>query len=208
VKIGALLLFGSLLATPSVAEDRPAIAIRPFFLFAEQSFAAVDTFNAIFGRSYGPFFGGGGQVVIRDRFVVEVGASHYQEDGQRAFLSNGISFPLGIPLTATITPIEVTAGYRFRLSPRVRPYVAAGVGSWAYKETSAFADPDDNVDTRHAGWVVNGGAEFRLQRWISLAVDAEFSHVPGILGQSGISQQAGESDLGGVAGRFKVIIGR
>ena len=209
MRIGALLVFGSLLATTAAAEDRAAaIAIRPFFLFAEQSFAAVDTFDATFGHSYGPFFGGGGQVVIHDRFIVEISASRFQEDGQRAFLSNGVSYPLGIPLTTTITPIEVTAGYRFRLSSRVRPYVAAGVGSWSYQETSSFADPGDNVDARHAGWVVNGGAEFRLQRWIGLAVDAEYSHVPGILGQGGISQQAGESDLGGVAGRFKVIIGR
>lgn len=209
MRVWALLLAGSLFAATATAEDRPpAFSIRPFFLFAEESFAAEKTFDATFGHSYGPFFGGGGQVVIHDRFVIEVGASRYQEDGQRAFLSNGISYPLGIPLTATITPIEITAGYRFRLSPRVRPYVAAGVGSWSYQETSSFADPEDNVDTRHAGWVVNGGAEFRLQRWIGLAVDAEYSHVHGILGQGGISQQAGESDLGGVAGRFKVIIGR
>ncbi len=207
--IGALLLFGSLLAATAAAEDLPPpFSIRPFFLFAEQSFAAVDTFDATVGHSYGPFFGGGGQVVIHDRFVIEVGASRYQEDGQRAFLSHGISYPLGIPMTVTITPIEITAGYRFRLSPRVRPYVAAGVGWWSYTETSSFADPGDDVDTRHAGWVVNGGAEFRLHRWIGLAADAEYTHVPGILGQGGISQQAGESDLGGVAGRFKVIIGR
>jgi opacity protein-like surface antigen len=207
-----LLVIGSLFAATAAtatAEDRPpAISIRPFFLFAEQSFAAVDTFDATFGHSYGPFFGGGGQVVIHDRFVIEVGASRFQEDGQRAFLSNGISYPLGIPLTATITPIEITGGYRFHLGPRVRPYVAGGFGSWSYKETSSLSDPDENVDTRHAGWVVNGGAEFRLQRWIGLAVDVEYTHVPGILGQGGISQQAGESDLGGVAGRVKVIIGR
>jgi opacity protein-like surface antigen len=209
VRLGALFLLGSLFAATASADDRPpTFAIRPFFLFAEQSFAAVDTFDATFGHSYGPFFGGGGQVVIHDRFVVEVSASRFQEDGQRAFLTNGVSYPLGIPLTATITPIEITAGYRFRLSSRVRPYVAAGVGTWSYKETSSFADPGDNVDTRHAGWVVNGGAEFRLQKWVGLAVDAEYSHVPGILGQGGISQQAGESDLGGVAGRVKVIIGR
>ncbi len=36
----------------------------------EQSFAAVDTFDATFGKSYGPFFGGGVQVVIHDRFFV------------------------------------------------------------------------------------------------------------------------------------------
>jgi hypothetical protein len=56
--------------------------------------------------------------------------------------------------------------------------------------------------------VLNGGAEFRLHRWIGVGVDAEYTHVPGILGQGGISQQAGESDLGGVAARVKLIVGR
>jgi outer membrane protein W len=90
----------------------------------------------------------------------------------------------------------------------VRPYVSAGVGSYAYKETSSFSEAGDDVDTRHAGYVVNGGAEFRLHRWLGLGVDAQYSHVPGILGTGGVSQQAGESDLGGVAARFKLIIGR
>ena len=89
----------------------------------EQSFAAVDTFDAAFGKTYFPFFGGGAQVVIHDRFFV---------GGQRVALparpasapssAAGKPFKLGIPLTATITPFEVTGGYRFRLRqlPRVR----------------------------------------------------------------------------------------
>jgi hypothetical protein len=32
--------------------------------------------------------------------------------------------------------------------------------------------------------------------------------VPGILGTGGVSQQAGESDLGGVAARVKLVVGR
>jgi opacity protein-like surface antigen len=213
VRLAALTLLGWLLAHPAAAQVTardpfPAVSIRPFALITEQAFAAVDTFNATFGHSYGPFFGGGGQVLIHDRIVIEIGASRFQKDGQRAFRSNGVNYPLGIPLTTTITPLEITGGYRFRLGPHVRPYVAAGFGSWSYKETSAFADADENVDTRHAGFVLNGGAEFRLHRWIGVGVDAEYTHVPGILGQGGISQQAGESDLGGVAARVKLIVGR
>jgi len=176
----------------------------------EQTFAAVDTFNAVFGKTYFPFFGGGAQVVIYDRFFAEVTASRFRQTGERAYLSGGKPFKLGIPLTATITPFEVTGGYRFRLKqlPRVRPYAAAGFGSYAYQETSSFSEAGEDVDTRHAGYVVNGGAEFRLHRWVGLAVDLQYSHVPGILGTGGVSQQAGESDLGGVAARFKLVVGR
>ena len=176
----------------------------------EQSFAAVDTFDAVFGKTYFPFFGGGAQVVIHDSFFAEVAASRFKQSGERAFLSNGTPFKLGIPLTATITPLEITGGYRFRLKglPSVRPYASAGFGSYSYQETSSFADPGEDLDTRHSGFVVNGGAEFRLHRWVGLAVDVQYSHVPGILGNAGVSQQAGESDLGGVAARFKLVVGR
>jgi outer membrane protein W len=198
------------LAAPAAAQDPPSVSIRPFVMATEQSFTAIDTFNATFGKTAFPFFGGGVQVVVMDGFFVEVAASRFKQTGQRAYLSGGKAFQLGIPLTATITPLEFSAGYRFRVPqlPRVRPYAAIGYGSYAYKETSDFAEPGDDIDTKHGGYLVNGGVEFRLHRWIGLAVDVQYTRVPGILGNGGVSQQAGESDLGGVAGRFKLVVGR
>ena len=205
-----VLIAGLALAAPAAAQDPPALSIRPFVMATEQSFAASDTFEAAFGKTYFPFFGGGVQVVVKDGFFVEITASRFRRTGERAYLSGGKAFKLGIPLTATITPLEVGAGYRFRLPqlPRVRPYAAIGYGTYAYTETSDFAQAGDDVDTHHSGYVVNGGAEFRLHTWLGLAFDAQYSRVPGILGNGGVSQQAGESDLGGVAARFKLVVGR
>ena len=104
--------------------------------------------------------------------------------------------------------MEVTGGYRFPLWEHARPYVAAGSDRTPTQETSDFADPDENVDTRRSGFVVNGGFEFRLHRWIGASADAQYSRVKGILGTGGLSQQLGEDDLGGVAARFKFIVGR
>ena len=176
----------------------------------EQAFAAVQTFKAIFGQNYEPFFGGGVQVVFHGTYFVEIDASRFQKTGQRAFRNNGQNFSLGIPLTATITPLEITGGYRFRLRymPKVRPFVAAGIGSYMYKETSTFSDAGENVDTRHQGVLATGGVEFRLHKWVGLSGDVTYTHVTGILGTGGISKDVGESDLGGVAGRIKLIIGR
>ena len=86
---------------------------------------------------------------------------------------NNQNFGLGITLTATITPLEVAGGYRFKLpgSPRLVPYVGAGVGSYGYNETSEFSDASENVDTRHTGYLAVGGAEFRLHRWIGVSVE-------------------------------------
>jgi Outer membrane protein beta-barrel domain len=210
VSLGIGVSLGLTLAAPASAQDAPALSIRPFVMATDQSFAAVDTFDAVFGKTYFPFFGGGVQVVIYDSFFAEASASRFRQTGERAFLSGGKPFPLGIPLTATITPFEVTGGYRFRLRslPRVRPYASAGFGSYEYQETSSFADAGEDIDTRHSGYLVNGGAEFRLHRWVGLAVDVQYSHIPGILGTAGVSQQAGENDLGGVAARFKLVVGR
>ena len=93
-----------MMVAPVAAQDPPALSIRPFVMATEQSFAAVDTFNAVFGKTYFPFFGGGAQVVIHDRFFAEVSASRFRQTGERAFISGGKPFKLGIPLTATITP--------------------------------------------------------------------------------------------------------
>jgi hypothetical protein len=223
VKSIACVVLGLALAAPAAAQQpaprpaprpvappAPALSIRAFVVATEQSFAAIDTFDATFGKTYAPFFGGGVQVVIHDSFFVEASVSRFRQTGERAYLSGGKAFKLGIPLTATITPLEVTGGYRFRLRryPKLRPYLGVGVGFYSYQETSQFSEAGEDVDARHAGVVANGGAEFRLQRWVGLAVDVQYSHVPGILGAGGVSQQAGESDLGGVAARVKLVLGR
>jgi hypothetical protein len=202
------ILFTLALSASALAQDDPAISIRPFVFGSVQSFTAVDSFNAVFGRSYDPFFGGGVQVLFHGQYFVELTASRFKQSGQRAFFNNGQSFGLGIPLTATITPFEITGGYRFNLSPQVRPYVALGVGTYRYQETSSFSEAGEDLDVRHAGFVVNGGADFRIQRWVSIGADVQYTHVPGILGTAGVSQQAGENDLGGIAGRLKLIVGR
>lgn len=193
------------------ADDAPKISLRPYFLVTGQEFSAQRTFDATFGSSFQPFWGAGLELAFRQGPFVDVSASRFHKDGQRAFYDNGQTFGLGIPLTTTITPFEVTAGYRFlRIWRRAVPYLGAGFGSYGYTETGAFADPslNENVDTRHAGYLVVGGAEFRVHTWIALSVDAQYTHISGILGNAGLSQQTGESNLGGTAARFRVLVGR
>ena len=200
----------TVVAAQTSSEDTPALSLRPFFMASGEQFAAKNSFEAVFGQSMEPFLGGGLQLVDQNGFFIDLTASRFKKTGQRAFRSNNQNFGLGIPLTATITPLEVAGGYRFRLpgSPRLVPYVGAGISSYGYKETSEFSDASENVDTRHTGYLAVGGAEFRLHRWIGVSVDAQYTHVLGILGTGGISQDAGEKDLGGIAARVKVLIGR
>ena len=196
-------------ADPAGFSEPYAVSFRGVVFYAIQNFAAKQTTEATFGNSRQPFWGGGFQVASPGGFYVELDVSRFKQTGQRAFINNGQTFPLGIPLTVTVTPIEFSFGYRFgAMSSRVVPYAAGGVGRYNYKEESDFAGDGDNVDTHHVGYLATGGVEFRAQKYIGIAVDVQYTHVPGILGTNGVSQQAGETDLGGIAARFKLIIGR
>jgi hypothetical protein len=186
----------------------PDFSARAIGLVTVQGFSAQDTFNGIFGSTVGPFWGGGAQIVLRSGIYAEVDISRFRKEGERAFLANGEATRLGFPLTATITPVEVTGGYRFRLRKRANliPYLGAGIGSYGYQETGDSSE--DDVNSRHAGYLVVGGVEYRVHRLIGLAFDVQYTHVPGILGNAGISEQANEKDLGGTAARFRVVVGR
>ena len=199
-------------ATPLAAQPRvtpqqaDALSIRAEGFFAGQWFTAADSFDATTGTSFGPFYGGGFMLAERG-FFLDVGISHFSKTGQRVFVSNGQAYPLNIPLTVSVTPVEFTFGYRFRRRHALIPYFGGGVGSYGYKESSPGAESGDDVDAHHAGYLAVGGAEFRFHKWVGVAADVQYTHIPGILGEAGVSKEFGESDLGGVAFRIKVLVG-
>jgi opacity protein-like surface antigen len=195
----------------AAAAPAPSVSIRPFLMGMQQSFAAKDTFDAVFEKSAFPFWGGGADITFGSYFV-ELNASRFNQTGERVFRFNGENFPLGIPLTAKITPFELLGGYRFLRWRHVIPYGGVGVGSYKYEEESEFNEPEENVEERRSGLALVGGAEIRLHRWVGIGADVHYSRVKGILGPDGVnssvSTDVGEDDLGGVAARFKIMIGR
>ena len=233
MKAAAILLAIVAAASPAHAQsasswygpalDAPVISLRPFVAISNETFAASKTFDAVFGDSSARFWGGGLQVTgWQGRVYGEVSASRLMETdqqlvGQRVFVSNGNVFKLGIPLRSTIKPLEITGGYRFNVHPRVIPYLGGGVGWYHYTEDSDFADPSENVDVTNSGGIFDAGVEVRAFRWIGIAVDAQYTHVPGIFGNGGVSQRFAEGsgsaaqherDLGGWAARLKFVVGR
>ena len=187
--------------------EADAFSIRAEGFFTGQWFSASQTFDAVFGSAFGPFVGGG--VVLEEKgFFFDVNASHFSKTGQRAFVSNGQAFPLGIPLTASLTPVEVTFGYRFRRREPIMPYLGAGFGAYSYSETSPSNAAGEDVDAHHAGYLFVGGAEFRIHRLVGIAADIQYTGIPGILGNGGISQAFGETNLGGTAFHIKVLVGK
>jgi opacity protein-like surface antigen len=175
----AVLLLLVMTAAPAAAQVRippppkrgePAVQPRVFVLATIQQFAAADTFDAVFGGTTHPFFGGG---------------------------------------TARILPVEFVGGYRFRGGARSRltPYFGGGIGAFNYKEESEFDEAEEEISFTKAGYLALAGVEFRLSRRLSAAVDVQYSRVPGALGDGGLSQEFDEDDLGGLAVRFRLMVG-
>jgi opacity protein-like surface antigen len=208
-----VLLLAAATAAPLEAQTTPApehgrLSMRPYAAVSMQRFAAASTFDAIFGSATGALLGGG-VLVTRRRLFVEVDASRFRRNGERAFASDEDGFGVGIPLTVTIAPIEIAAGYRFRQQRfALTPYIGAGIGVYRYREESPTAEAGENVSATHAGWLMVAGAERQLHRYLAVSADVRYTHVPGILGQGGLSEALGESNLGGLAIRFRFIVGR
>lgn len=209
---GVLVFLAALLtATPVVAQQSP-LQFRPFFLVTGERMAAQKSFDAALGSGMQPFFGGGVDVTIR-KFFVDFEVSRLSKTGQRFFVDDaGNVFGLNIASRIVVMPVEFSAGYRLlRRRSRLIPYAGLGVGWYRYRQADDFSDASENVDETHAGFLATGGVEFRVSKWVGVTADARYTHVPGILGQNGKtsgSQALNETDLGGIAARVRVIIGR
>jgi opacity protein-like surface antigen len=197
-------------AQKPVPPDLPAFSVRVFGDAGVDSLSASRSFNAVFGRDNAPLFGGGGEGVLRAGWFFRVGLWRIKEVGERAVRLENQTFRLGIPLTVTIVPVEVSGGYRFRFGPRSRlvPYVGGGVSSHSYKETSSFSVGEENVSERFTGYQILGGAEYRLHRMFAVAGEVQYTTVPDALGLGGLSEEFDETDLGGVILRVRVLFGR
>ena len=197
--------------TPAPPPRSQSISINGYAMFGRMNFTAADSFDVILGDPGGTIVGGGARVGLPfGGLFVDVGAWRFHGEGERAFVSNGQEFPLGIPLEIDITPFELSGGWQFRIrqAPKLHPYLMGGFTSYGYKETSEFADTAENVDERFSGYHLGGGAEYRIMRWLGVAGEFIWTTVPDAIGSGGVSAEFDETDLGGTSFRFKITVGR
>lgn len=188
-----------------------SVSIGGYAMAGGFSFAAHDSFDAILGSSSGPIFGGGARVGLPfGGLFVDVGAWHFQADGERVFVLDDHVYALNIPTRISVTPLEISAGWRFRIRrvPKLTPYVAGGYTSMRYVETSDFATDDENVDEAFGGYHLLGGAEYKITRWLGVAGEGAWTTIPDAIGEAGVSAAFNETNLGGASFRFKLTIGR
>ncbi|MEZ5283422.1 MAG: outer membrane beta-barrel protein [Vicinamibacterales bacterium] len=196
-------------AVPAVSAAQ-TLDVKGYGLIGNVSFTAADSFDAVLDTSSGTIFGGGAEVGLPlGGLYVGIGGWRFEKDGERVFVLDNQVYPLGIPVTVQVTPIELTAGWRFKnLSRRVVPYAGAGWSSYRYRETSEFADAGENVDERFSGFHVLGGAEVRLTGWLGVGGEVAWARIPDALGAGGVSEAFGDTDLGGTSIRLKISVGR
>lgn len=234
-----LALVAVVATTPAAAQSKPAkpspakpaqttatrddgIRVRGFVTFGSFTARATETFDAVLGTNAGPIVGGGGQVLLPRGFYVEASVSRFRREGERVFVTPAPDlrvFPLDIPLEVTLTPIELTGGWRYQHCPRaartrtricrpaVVPYIGGGVSSYGYRETSPFGDGVD-VDERFTGFHVIGGAEYRARPWLAVGGELGWSSIPDAIGEGGVAAVFDEHDLGGTTLRLKISVGR
>jgi hypothetical protein len=225
---------------PPTRASESRIGVRGFGTLGSITFTARDSFATVFGSANGFVFGGGVQVLLPWGLYAEIGVSRFsRSDGERVFIGPGDEvFPLGIPLEVTVTPIEITGGWRYQprrpSAPRppagrppaakpVPPPALAARGSWfprwaiyggggytsiGYREQSDFAGTNDNVSDRFAGGHVLGGGEYSPFRWMAVGGEVVWSSAADALGDGGVAAAFGEDNPGGTTVRLKISIGR
>lgn len=199
-------------AAPALAQANK-LQIGGYAMAGGINFASSESFDAVLGDSSGKFFGGGGRVGLPwFGLFVDVGAWRFEEKGERVLMQGGTLYKLGIPVTVTITPIELTGGwqYHFRrgIWRRLTPYVGAGLSSYSYRETSTFATSAEDADDRFSGYHLLGGGEVKLLKWLGVAGEVAWTTIPDALGAAGVSKEFGETDLGGTSFRLKITVGQ
>lgn len=196
--------------TPPPPAYPNGLQLRGFAVMGQTWFTAGSTFDAVLGSKTGIDYGGGLSVTDGPGYI-EIGARRFKKDGERVFVTdNGQVFRLGIPTSITMTPLDITAGWRFRpwFAQRLRPHVGVGYTRLRYEETADFAQDGDDVKESFNGFHLVGGGEFRLHRLVGLTAEVAWTSIANAIGEGGASKAFDEDNLGGTSARLKLVIGR
>jgi hypothetical protein len=198
-------LAGSAAAQPSTPPAAPAsIGLRAYGTIDFTFVAATDSFNAVFGSRQVEAYGGGAEINVWKTLFLRIAAAHTRRAGTRVFVDDNQVFPLNIPMTVTMTPIEAGGGWRFGSHGRITPYVGGAFLTVAYTETSDFATSADNVNERYTGGEGFGGADILLTKNLFVGGEVQFRHISVPDVSTSVMHAFGESDLGGVTARILI----
>lgn len=215
-----------------LAEDVQLLRFRPAFSYhgvvsiGLTSLTSTKGADVIAGRHSKTTLGIGAEVgnLWRGLFA-GVNYTPLSLDGQRVFIDEGTVYPLGIPVTIVANSLDIVGGWRFiprsawtnpaksgqpvqRKAPRLVPFVGGGVSVVYYKETSPYAANGEDVSESASGFVLLGGVDCAVVRWLRVGGEFRYRAVNGVFGAGGASQLYGEHSLGGYVFAARVSVGR
>jgi len=181
-----------------------------FGIVENQSMTATQSFDAVLDTSSVTLVGAGGDIVnLWKTAFARVAVTHVQQTGTRVAVNGTTTVPLNIPLTLSMTPIELGGGWRFGgldAKSHVVPYVGAAALFLQYRETSEFADADENTSSTFTGGSFFGGVDIAI-KVVHVGVEGILRTVPNAIGAAGASQAFNETNLGGGVVRFFFGVG-
>jgi opacity protein-like surface antigen len=197
-----------LVLVASDARAQANLGFRGYVTFGPTILSADESFEAVAGKSSQTGIGFGGSIdrIWKDLFV-DVGISRLKIDGQRVFVFDGTVFPLDIPLTIEMRPIDVIVGWR-HTAGRWSPYGGGGISMMNYTESSPFAESGDDVSANEMGLGLLGGLDFSATPWLGVGAEVRFRRITRVLGVGGVSQEFNEDQLGGLSFAVRLSVGR
>ena len=186
------------------APKKQPIGFRAYGFYDFEVKSASQTFTAVTGSSIFNGFGGGFEVTnLWKNVFARLTVSYASKSGQRVFVNNNTVFPLGIPLTVSMTPIEVAAGWRQTVDRRglYSAYAGGGAMFLAYSETSTQSIAGEDTSQTFGGFTLFGGFDRGFHKNLFVGAEAMYRGVPSAIGTAGVSQIYGETNLGGFAVR-------
>jgi opacity protein-like surface antigen len=187
---------------------RPPIGLRAYAFSDSTEMTAAETFTATLGSKTMTGLGGGFEVLnLWSGLFARLDFSQSSAAGQRVVFFEDEAIPLGIPMHVTLNPLEAGAGWRVDLGRRrlVGVYGGGSLLRMRFRQTSDFADPDEDIDDTTNGFAAFGGVDVTIARWVMIGAEGQYRRVPNAIGQDGVSEAFGENDLGGLT--FRVLFG-
>lgn len=207
---------------PKAKTPRRPVGVRALAGIGSTSVAATDTFDTVFGEHSARHWMVGGEITnIWRMLFVQASFSRTEWSGERVFVAGSDVVRLGLPVAATVSPIDVSLGLRFsgkppvpnpgkkpKLRRRPVPYLGGGIGTLSYTETSPFAQGGDDVSVRVTTFHVMGGLDVPLLRLLHLGVDARYRFARNVFEETGVAGVVGDTDLNGPSFGARLVLGR
>ncbi|MBM3772272.1 MAG: hypothetical protein FJW27_13520 [Acidimicrobiia bacterium] len=203
-----VLLVALLLPVSARAQSTQSIGVRASFGLDFNAMSASDSFNAVLGSSQLRGFGAGADVLnVWKNVFARVSFSRAKKEGERAVVFNNEVVRIGVPITVTYTPIEIGGGWQFASigGGRFTPYAGGGLFRLSYSEKSPFAVSGEDVSLSKAGYLMFGGVEVPVAKYLVVGGEAQYRSVSDAIGTDGVSRDFAEKNLGGFT--MRVLVG-